>query len=359
MIAIAAALVLAATLRVPSEPYPTIQSAINGAGQDDVILVAKGTYVEHLTVSGNNAFTLRGLGNPVLDGDGGTCIDLQSASNVSISGFVLRNADEGVRLSQSQFVTLSRITVVDPAVRGFHFLNGSHDVTVSKCSVSGSGEEGLLDEESDGLVVSKCRFTGTGKASVALSPNYFTDSSAGSDGAVVEKCVITASNGVGIHWGGNNVLLSRNRITGADSIGIFTDANVATTGSTVEKNKVTDAGDEGICIGGSSNSVTKNSITGAMGNGIQVEGTENVIGGNRIRTVNLTGIFVTGTGGHALAGNSVVGADQYGILVQSSVTILTGNRASGNGLFDLYDEFPEGTNSYEGNRFKTTFFGPV
>jgi len=346
----------AATRKVPSEQYPTIQSAINGVQSGDVILVASGTYSENLTISGNNPFTLKGKGYVVIDGDVGPCISLSGVQDVTITGFLLSNADDGVLVTACHRIVLDRLFIPAPNNAGIHIRNGSSEVTVSRCTVSGSVEEGLLDEETDNLVVSKCRFTNTGLAGVALSPNYVTDGSTGSDNALVEKCTISTPGAIGIHWGGNNVLLSKNRISGSGSIGIFNDPSTTTLGSTVEKNRVTGAGDEGICISGSSNTLSKNSVTNAQGNGIQVEGQGNTIERNRIRAPNLSGIVATGSGGHTLDRNSVVAADIYGISVQTTGNVLTGNRASGNGEFDLHDDYPEGTNTYDRNRFGTTFF---
>lgn len=328
-------LALAGTRKVPSEQYPTIQSAIDGVQSGDVILVAKGTYAENLTISGNNPFTLKGKGKPVIDGGGGDCISLSFVSNISISGFVLTNTSEAIFATGCTAISISKVTIVNPGSRGMHFRNNSAAITVSKCSVTGSGNEGILDEESTGLVVSKCRFTNTGQAAVALSPNYFTDGSGGSDGAVVTKNRITGSGENSIHFGGDGVVVSKNRIASSGQCGIFNDPDTTTAGAVVAKNKVAASGIHGIHVAGSSATVSK----------------------NKVKDANQNGLEIRGSGGHTVEKNKVSAADVDGIHVVSSGNAFTKNKAKGNSAFDLGDDNAEGANAYDGNKFATTSFG--
>ena len=55
---------LAEVRRVPSEAYPTIQSAVDASGEGDTVLVAKSAsaYRENVLIEGKVGLTLRGSG---------------------------------------------------------------------------------------------------------------------------------------------------------------------------------------------------------------------------------------------------------------------------------------------------------
>ncbi|MEM2781027.1 MAG: NosD domain-containing protein [Candidatus Bathyarchaeia archaeon] len=77
----------------PSESYENIQEAINNANPGDIIHVSSGIYYENIVI--NKSVTLIGKDreNTIIDGGGvGNVISIR-ASNVSISGFTIRNSD--------------------------------------------------------------------------------------------------------------------------------------------------------------------------------------------------------------------------------------------------------------------------
>jgi parallel beta-helix repeat protein len=79
--------------------YGTIQDAINVALPGDTIHVPAGTYFEHLTI--NKSITIIGenLSTTILDGNKtGVLVEI-TASNVGLSSFSLRNADEALRMT--------------------------------------------------------------------------------------------------------------------------------------------------------------------------------------------------------------------------------------------------------------------
>jgi fibronectin-binding autotransporter adhesin len=109
--------------------YPTVQSAIDAAVNDDTILIGKGRYVENLNTEGKK-ITLQGSGRGgvILDGNGkGTVIDIPGKKLVVVSdvtitrGFgdgggilVHENADLNLRHS---IVTSNHSTVTGGAIR--------------------------------------------------------------------------------------------------------------------------------------------------------------------------------------------------------------------------------------------------
>ena len=86
-----------ATIRVPGD-YPSIQAGIDGAVEDDIVLVAPGTYVENIEVL-RKTLTLRsevGAESTIIDGNqSGTVVNIiggwYSMKNVYLEGFTIRN----------------------------------------------------------------------------------------------------------------------------------------------------------------------------------------------------------------------------------------------------------------------------
>lgn len=90
-----------ATLEVPSEIFPTIQSALNAAEPSDIVLVNDGIYYENLIFPDKNNVKLKSVNGPeltIIDGSrNGTVITVRSYDSVmdttnSIEGFTIQNA---------------------------------------------------------------------------------------------------------------------------------------------------------------------------------------------------------------------------------------------------------------------------
>ena len=88
----------ASTLSVPSNTYPTIQSALNAAADGDTIVVAPGTYYENVDFLGK-AVTLESSGGPsvtTIDGSGsGTVVSFHHAEGRGsvLTGFTVQNGN--------------------------------------------------------------------------------------------------------------------------------------------------------------------------------------------------------------------------------------------------------------------------
>jgi parallel beta-helix repeat protein len=78
-------------IRVPND-FPTIQEAINAAENGSTILVGRGVYHEHLTVS--KTLTLVGFGQEetIIDGSHSSVVVTIPADNVIIEGFTVQNS---------------------------------------------------------------------------------------------------------------------------------------------------------------------------------------------------------------------------------------------------------------------------
>ena len=80
------------TIKVPDD-FPTIQEAVNNAGSGDTIFVRRGKYAENIVI--NKSITLMGEDREetIIDGGArGNVISIK-ASNVTVSGFTIRNSD--------------------------------------------------------------------------------------------------------------------------------------------------------------------------------------------------------------------------------------------------------------------------
>lgn len=83
--------------------YSSIQSAINASNTGDTILVQSGTYSENVNVT--KKLTLRGIGNPVVNTDGGGSGITLSANGITLEGFTVTESG-GITISASNNNTL-------------------------------------------------------------------------------------------------------------------------------------------------------------------------------------------------------------------------------------------------------------
>jgi parallel beta-helix repeat protein len=89
---------LASTISVPTD-YPTIQGAINAANPGDTITVSNGTYHENVAI--NKAISLIGNGHPIVDGSNGLYAIKINANGVSLQGFGVTDARNGIYVNSS------------------------------------------------------------------------------------------------------------------------------------------------------------------------------------------------------------------------------------------------------------------
>jgi hypothetical protein len=163
-----AAPALAGTLAVPGT-YPTIQAAVDAAGEGDTVLVSPGTYHENVVIGVD--LLLRSVGGPavtVIDGGGlGDAVSALQGSGVE--GFTLTGGATGLRISTG-------------------------DTThVTDCDFLGNSGWGLwIDSFQFGFLVADCRFLGNGAGGARLSVAL----SGGIVAADVRRCIFTGGDGV-------------------------------------------------------------------------------------------------------------------------------------------------------------------
>lgn len=139
-----------AFLEVPGT-HPTIQEAIDAAGDGEVVLVAPGIYTESIRIAGKAiVLASRQLtnGDPtivektVIDG-GGEPYAVEIAASVgpgtAIRGLTIRNAEDGVRAWGRFDLLSSRITDTED---GVDYEKGSGGL-VRHCRLEGNGDDGI------------------------------------------------------------------------------------------------------------------------------------------------------------------------------------------------------------------------
>ena len=345
-----------------SAAYTTIDDALTAANTGDTIFVCPGTY-DPTTIT--KRVTLRGL-TPNLSNES-KCLDSATypadntaqnsvvagftvlASHVTITGFTLTDADNGVLVPAGYSWAGITGNVFQGNTIGIN-LNGSSPVVDHNCirdnnrpgSAAGTGiysDQGLVN-----AVISANAFVGNDAAAITL----IGDGLGSVTNVRVEK---NTSNGDGDMIsleGVTGSTISKNTSTGAVGSAIYIEFD--NSGLTVEKNTLKAGDDEGIAInagGGPMNdqiTLSKNTITGgALSNadgGIEVYPnslTNSTFSDNKVRANGYDGLYVhAGNTGNTFLKNN-----------------LKGNQQLGAG-FDCYDETGP-ANTWTKNKGKTSF----
>lgn len=131
---------LAADINVVPGPN-AIQEAINGASAGDSIYVGSGTYSESVLVNRSVNIYGRdtGSGTPVIDAGGSDGFLLQDADNILLDGFIINNADTGVRI-HSYNDTVSNCTIIDAVSDGVKLEAGLSNIienNMTGCGIAG------------------------------------------------------------------------------------------------------------------------------------------------------------------------------------------------------------------------------
>ena len=99
------------TITVPDD-FPTIQQAINNAGEGDLINVRNGTYYEHVTVDKSVSLVGENRLATVIDGSFVGVVVLITAHNVVLRGFTIRNSGYG-SYDAGVWIISENVTIVD------------------------------------------------------------------------------------------------------------------------------------------------------------------------------------------------------------------------------------------------------
>lgn len=129
-------------IRVP-EDFQTIQFAINNASSGDTVLVANGTFDEHLTI--NKSITLIGAGSnsTILNGTtAGTAIQI-TADNVTIKGFGIRHFYAGIIINQSENIYIAEDQITQTWTKGATYIINSKNITLNRNTITNNDSPGI------------------------------------------------------------------------------------------------------------------------------------------------------------------------------------------------------------------------
>lgn len=133
-----ASLASAASITVSSD----LQAAINAAQPGDTLLVAPGTYEK---ISIGKSLNLIGNGAVIQAGERDACVNIE-ASDVSISGFLVRNGFYGIKLNNVRGCTVANNTVIRCTQPGIALLfSDGNIIQGNNASFNGLGGEGGME----------------------------------------------------------------------------------------------------------------------------------------------------------------------------------------------------------------------
>ncbi len=300
LVALSSATGFAATLNVPSGPYPTIQSAVSAAVAGDTVLVAPGTYNENVTITKNIKLFSSG-------GRAVTNIQGQQAGP-ELGAVVVTNNTTGVEIGAiSQGFTIVGLDGPPGIERAAIYFQGNHsNAKVIGNNVQANGDEALVTEFGvtiSGFVITDNEFSG--QTFVGLTPgdegftNQFT-----APNVPRQLVVMGGGNGGGNH---SNITFSNNTITGvAGGINasnqeqgntlVTIDANGVTASNNVFQGTTTRQG-ASLRVRGPNSTVTFNDFDGGSPIGVvvgNVAAATSQVNHNRILNHPLGGVINNG-----------------------------------------------------------------
>ena len=174
----------------------SIQEAIDGASQGDIIEVMNGTHKESINV--NKQLVLSGVGMSVIDASGNKCAIILSEDRCTIEGFKVINSSNCGITVLSNLNTIKNNTLMDNG-NGI-YLKNSHNNTIANNDVRASGwwNSGLLLESSEYNVIKSndVSYDGTWGSGISLvdsNYNNLTGNKASAEGMLECKEVFSSN----------------------------------------------------------------------------------------------------------------------------------------------------------------------
>lgn len=153
------------TIHVPAD-FQTIQSAIDNANPGATILVASGTYVEHLIIDRNLLLIGEDRDTTIIDGDGASTVIALAVDDVTIESFTVtksgsQNFTTGISVDQARGIFIDHVKVINTYTGLDLSSSTSNDVADS---IIVNNTNGLVCLYSNSNLFSNNTFSGNGQA---------------------------------------------------------------------------------------------------------------------------------------------------------------------------------------------------
>ncbi|MCX9024705.1 MAG: PGF-pre-PGF domain-containing protein [Candidatus Methanoperedens sp.] len=341
----------AATITV-NDSDDTIQDAIDAANDGDTILVYSGTYAENVNVSKH--LILRGVDNgggmPVVNGGGDDGITL-FADGITLEGFVITNADNGIYIQSSNNTIINNTAdnTTSPNNIGIYLENSNNNTLINNTLNSNTNDgiylyyssnntliKNTASSNHEGIYLDSSCSSNTLTGNNASSNDYGIDLETSSNNKLANNNA--SSNyyvGIYLYSSSNNNTLTNNNAN-SNRYGIYESSS---NHNTLISNTANSNNDTGIYIHDSNNN---NNLTGNTANsnheGIYLDSSNyNILTNNNASSnTNDAGIRLDYSGYNNLTGNTA-NSNHEGIYLESSNSnTLTNNTAENNDDNGIY-----------------------
>lgn len=351
----------AQVVHVPQD-FPTIQLAIDATPDGGTVVVHAGTYEETIGISDRHDLTVRGAGQPVIEG-GNAHINLYGGSGVVLRGLLFRDADEGVRVKGGSGHRVERCRF-EQVEKPIELLEPSPDFVAQR---------NRMEDVFVGIAVDG---GGCDAAPVRISRNRFLSTviAVWIDGGpvVVEKNRIDVAfnRAIVVQAAGCGVVVARNRVLESlASVEVHAPATVVrqnrlegpivlsetATGSLIERNRIVTGEGHGVVVW-ANDTLVRDNVAVSGGEGYAAYRTGSVSIGVQLedcRGRGETGFLIEGQQGRltrCVAKDSLIGFD-----VPGTGNLLTACRAKDSAQYDLHDP-TKGLNTYVDCVFSSSLF---
>ena len=291
-----------ATCDVTVESGETIQAAIDGAAEGDVICVDPGQFTEDITIE-TRKLVLKasgGVEKPVINGSN-IAVLISQADSVTVEGFEIRGADRGIRLVESVGVQILDNLITDNAM-GIRDNNqqGSDSTLVSGNTFTNNQSRAIDFQVSAGVVITDNQIEGHSNRTINVG-----------EAATITGNTISAIDGAtGIALEGPDSHVENNTITGPNfGISVLITQGRQSHNATIINNTISDT-NIGIRMRAndvvvSDNNLSNNSIDIDMSAARHAEIHNNTMGAGINLTLSST--LVPEIFDHTMSGNTING----------------------------------------------------